>query len=162
MIRTRYGKTKTSCSICTSWKEVQEQLHNLSCVAPTLSLLTTFKYNIQLRVSGRLHAERAGRDVCRNGTLNGISPCMYIHVPFIWKEFCRGTRKNFPGKAGSRFAQPRFWLKWDNFYHINIPSRFAAFLLCHAMPCTRKQRRRGLKENAKSGRFGINSHKKHI
>ena len=33
----------------------------------------------------------AGRDVCRDGTLNGVSPCMYISlicpVPFIWKEF---------------------------------------------------------------------------
>ena len=33
------------------------------------------------------------RDVCQNGTLKGISPCMYIYpicrIPFIWKDFFR-------------------------------------------------------------------------
>ena len=53
----------------------------------------------------------AGRDVCRDGTLNGISPCMYISViypvPFIWKEFCLDVFRPVPsrqkgilGKAG--------------------------------------------------------------
>ena len=36
-----------------------------------------------------------GRDVCRGGALNEISPCMYISqsyicpIPFIWKELFR-------------------------------------------------------------------------
>ena len=35
-----------------------------------------------------------------------------------------------PGKAGSRFAQSGSQLKWDNFYHINTPSRFVRTILC--------------------------------
>ena len=43
-----------------------------------------------------------GRDVCRNGTFAGISPCMYMSlicpVPFIWKEFCRDVFRPVPAK----------------------------------------------------------------
>ena len=92
MIGTRYDKTKTSCSICTPWKEVQEQLHNLSRVAPTLSLMTTFKYNIQLR--GCLYAGR------RDGTLNGSRhACIYLLLVLF-----RLYGKNF---AETFFVPPR-------------------------------------------------------
>ena len=74
-----------------------------------------------------------GRDVCRDGTLNEISPCIKIchihHVPLIWKCF-PGRFSLRPSKAGSRFAQPRSRQKLDNFYHINTPSRFAGTILC--------------------------------
>ena len=75
----------------------------------------------------------ARRDVCRDGTLNGISPCNNIchihHVVLIWK--CLPGRFSLrPGKAGSRFAQLGSRLKRDNFYHVNTPSRFAGTILC--------------------------------
>ena len=44
----------------------------------------------------------AGRDVCRDGTLNGMSSCMYISVicpvPFIWKDFCPDVFRPVPAK----------------------------------------------------------------
>ena len=43
-----------------------------------------------------------GWDVCWDGTLNGISPCMYIslicRIPFIWKEFCWDVFRPVPAK----------------------------------------------------------------
>ena len=51
----------------------------------------------------------AERDVCLDGTLKGISPCMYIfylsHSVYM-ERFFPGRFSSRPGKAGSRFAQP--------------------------------------------------------
>ena len=62
----------------------------------------------------------------REGTLNGISPCMYMSfifpIPFIWKEFCPDVFRPVPAKRdpGS---------KRDNCYYINTPFRFAGTIL---------------------------------
>ena len=55
-----------------------------------LGLVLELVLGLRLRL-GLIFRIRIRRDVCRDGTLNGISPCMYISlicpVPFIWKEF---------------------------------------------------------------------------
>ena len=45
-----------------------------------------------------------GRNILRDGTLNRISPCMYISlicpIPFIWKERLPRSFSSVPAEAG--------------------------------------------------------------
>ena len=85
-----------------------------------LGLVLELVLGLRLRL-GLIFRIRIRRDVCRDGTLNGISPCMYISlicpIPFIWKEFCRNVFRPVPAKQ-------------DNLYHINTLSLFAGTILC--------------------------------
>ena len=55
---------------------------------------------------------------------------IFITFLYIWKERLPGCFLSRPGKAVSRFAQPGSRQKRLNFYHVDIPPRFAGTTLC--------------------------------
>ena len=69
-----------------------------------------------------------GRDVKRDLAMH-VYIC-YLSRSVYMERILPGRFSSRPGKAGSRFAQPGSRLKWENFYHINAPSRFAGTILC--------------------------------